>query len=536
MHTKGSDAPDARASTLRVWLTAGGLAAIGLVLRLCRWTSDELWPDEAFLGYVSGLSLQEILPLTWDENTPPLAHYLVAISERLFGPGEAALRLPSLLAGSLLAPATYLAGRSFLGERTGLFAGIICVFSPIHIFYSQIARAYALLPLLALASGISFHFLVRRGRRIDFAFHSLSAAATIWLHQWGVLLLPCAYLFVIATRVPGGFRRLLLAHGVAALLCLPLLPGARPNPKQVEVVESFYEPVWKATPASLAVPRSLEVLWAGGSYPSATTVKIERGERHLREGPSTLLAGVPRGVWRIGCWLSLVVLTTLGILGVRDRRPAAPGLLERRLLLGLYLLVPLGIGWLVSIAFTPIYLVGRHDVMALPFLALLAGHGASKLGREGGAGMVGLYLVLAATNLIPFYQVTYDEGNRERATILLREVEEGDVVIYTGYRQSPIEYYLRPDTLRGTSLTFPSAMGRWRTGIPTKRFQEDPGLLSRDADETVRKALELRSPDGAIFLVPSTREYLTPLVLRLLGRLGQPEILPQEAAGIMRFQ
>ncbi|MCZ6601998.1 MAG: glycosyltransferase family 39 protein, partial [Planctomycetota bacterium] len=434
MASSGNDTLQGQSSHATVWPIALAITAIGIGLRLYRWTADELWPDEAFLGYVSGLPLSEILSLTWMENTPPLAHYLVAISERMFGPGEAALRLPSLIGGSLLAPATFLAGRRFFGDRAGLFAAWIVALSPIHIFYSQIARAYALLPLLALGSAVALYYLTDRIRRLDVALYSLVTAAAIYTHQWGALLVPAAYLYVLLARIPGGAKRVLIGHGIAFVLCLPLVPSLRPNPAQVDIVRSFYDPVWASTPPALAIPKSLEVLWAGGRYPTHTTKKLEMGDRRLRARDAGLYGKISPWVWRIGCWLSLGYLLLTGLLPVRDDVLPAGGRKGKRRLLAIFLLGPLGIAWIVSLVITPIYLVGRHDVMLLPFVALLAGLGAAKLRRPVGGAAMAFYTILVATSLVPFYLVTYSEGNRERAGLLSRRVRQGDVVIYTGYR------------------------------------------------------------------------------------------------------
>lgn len=535
MSAKGHETRRGGDPRLRAWGIAAGIAAIGLTLRLLRWTADELWPDEAFLGYVACLPIGDILPLTWQEMTPPLAHLLVAVSDRLFGPGEAALRLPSLIGGALLAPATYLAGRSLFTDRTGLIAAIFVALSPIHIYYSQIARAYALLPLLALASAAALHALTERRRRSDIPIHAATTAAAIWLHQWGVLLIPCAYIYVLAVRAPCGIRRLLISHGLVVLVCLPLLPAARPNPLQVDIVRSFYKPVWRDTPPALAIPKSLEVLWAGGLYPFHTTGKIRRGDEVIRREEGSLFAIVPRWVWRIGCWTTLAALLLVALLSPRDDSAEAEETRRRRALLSVHVFAPLLIAWIVSLISTPIYLVGRHDVMVLPPLALLAGLGAARLRRPLGAVILGAYVILAASTLVPFYRIRFDEGNRERAAVLLQVVGPGDVVLYTGYTQSAIEYYLRPQSLDGPTLTMPITMGEWRAGIPYESLKADPGAIGRDADQVVREARGLRMPEGAIYVVPSAGEWIPALWPRLRTELGEPVGIRAGPAAILRF-
>ena len=524
---------------LAAWGPALGLLAVGLALRGYRFTADELWPDEAFFGWVSGLSLAEVLPVAWRENTPPLGHLLVWLSERLLGPGEAALRMPFLLLGSLLPPAVYLVGRRLLGPRVAAFAGAIVALSPIHISYSQIARVYALLPLAALLSAATLWFLIDRRRRSDVILHGVVAAVAIWTHQWGVLLLPCGYVAALLARIPGGGKRVLAAHGVTLALCLPLLPGLRPNPEQQELVSSFYVPVWESTPPALAIPKSLEGLWAGGAHARPTTMKLARAVEEVRKAPQgaalEAYAAVPRGLWRVVCWASLIYLLIAGIWRRGDDALEAHGVAGKRIVLVTYLAGPLLLGWLASALVTPIYLVGRHDVIALPFLALLAAMGACKFRAPVRGAAIAVYALLAFVSLLPFYLVPYAEGNRATAAYLGARVVEGDVVIYTGYRQAPVEYYLRPRRLPAATLTLPPSMEKWPAGIPLRRYEEDRSLVAREATEVVREALSNRRETGYVYVVPSAGDWVPALMAGLEERLGAAEQVGANGMTLLRF-
>ena len=524
---------------LAVWGPALGLLVVGSVLRVYRVGEDDLWPDEAFFGYVSGLPLGDVIPLAWQENTPPLGHLLVWFSERLFGPAEVALRLPFLVLGSLLPPVTFLVGRRLLGARVGAFAGAVVALSPIHCSYSQIARVYSVLPLLALLSAASLWFLIDRKRRGDVVWHGLATAAAIWTHQWGVLLLPCAYAVVLLARIPGALGRVARAHAVAAVLCLPLLPALRPNPLQQEIVSSFYDEVWGRGSPALVVPRSLEGLWAGGTYARATTMKLARSAEEVRKEPKGALleayALVPAVVWRVIAWGSLLYLLVAGCMKRGDAAIGARGIVGKRMVLITYLALPLGLAWYFSMVATPIYLVGRQDVMVLPFVALLAGMGAAKFRPLVRGAAVTTYALLAFVSLLPFYLVPYKDGNDVAAATLAATVHPGDVVIYTGYRQSPIEYYLRPGTLPAATHVLPRAIGEWRAGIPYRRYLEDPSLIESEAREVASEALRNRGEDGVVYVVTSAWRGVAPLLLELQPRLGKGELVGGPGSFILRF-
>ncbi len=97
------------------------------------------------------------------------------------GQGEAWLRLPSALAGTLAVPLTWAVGRAAMrpttqpGQRwpdqAALLAAALVAVAPLAIWYSQEARAYALLALLTLAMAWSaLRWRLRPTRRAAAAF------------------------------------------------------------------------------------------------------------------------------------------------------------------------------------------------------------------------------------------------------------------------------------------------------------------------------------------------------------------------------
>ena len=69
---------------------------------------------------------------------------------RVFGTAKLAVRLPSLIAGTLVIPALYELGRELYDRRTGLIAAAFGAVSPLLIWYSQEARMYAFVTLFGL--------------------------------------------------------------------------------------------------------------------------------------------------------------------------------------------------------------------------------------------------------------------------------------------------------------------------------------------------------------------------------------------------
>jgi len=132
---------------------------VGLVLRL--WQLDTaLWYDEAFSAWLAQLPLERLIEATLGDVHPPGYYLILAGVERLLGPDEIALRLPSLMAGWLLIPTVYALGGSLrLDERAVWTATVLTALAPFQIHYSTEARPYALLTLAVAGAG---YFVISR--------------------------------------------------------------------------------------------------------------------------------------------------------------------------------------------------------------------------------------------------------------------------------------------------------------------------------------------------------------------------------------
>ena len=88
--------------------------------------------------------------LQYGDRHPPLHHVVLWLTVKALGDGEMAVRLPSLIAGTLVIPALYLLGRELYDRRTGLFAAAFGMASPLLIWYAEEARMYAFVTLFGL--------------------------------------------------------------------------------------------------------------------------------------------------------------------------------------------------------------------------------------------------------------------------------------------------------------------------------------------------------------------------------------------------
>ena len=211
----------------------GGLVVVAAALRFPTLDLQSFWIDEGFTvqllrddfgGMLDGV------PVT--EKTPPLYYVLAWLWTRPFGTGEVGVRSLSALVGVLTVPVAFALARELISERAGLIAAALTAVNPLLIWYSQEARAYALLVLL---SALATLYGVRAARERESARALVLWAATSALalvtHYFALFVIGPLALWLLATH-PN--RRAALAAtaavGAAGLAILPLAIDQSENP------------------------------------------------------------------------------------------------------------------------------------------------------------------------------------------------------------------------------------------------------------------------------------------------------------------
>src|SRR5690606_8777194 len=99
------------------------------------------------------------------EGHPPGYHVILRIIQAMWGISDTVLRLPSWLAGTALVYAVYRYGARYCDRSTGILAAVLVCHSYYAIYYSQEARAYALLMLAVMVHVHALTGLLLPGRR-----------------------------------------------------------------------------------------------------------------------------------------------------------------------------------------------------------------------------------------------------------------------------------------------------------------------------------------------------------------------------------
>jgi mannosyltransferase len=192
--------------------------AVAAALRFTRIGHQSFWLDESYTVDLVQRPFGHMLSgVASDESTPPLYYVLAWLWAKVFGHGEAGLRSLSAVFGTLAVPVAWRAAREwFDAPRAGLIAAALVAFNPFFVWYSQEARSYALLVLMA---AFTLLFLARRA----YGWWALTAALALCTHYFAAfLLVPEAIWLLWSERK----RVAWIATGAVTAVAIALIPLA----------------------------------------------------------------------------------------------------------------------------------------------------------------------------------------------------------------------------------------------------------------------------------------------------------------------
>lgn len=340
----------------RTRLIAVLLIAFGLTT--FRLDFQSLWYDEGVTAVVTQRGAAWLTEWTANDIQPPLYYYVVAGWGALAGWSEWALRFPSVWFAALgVALIAALALRLSRSHHAGVMAALLAALHPLLIYYSQEARMYAQLTMLAI---LAAYLLVRLADapafswRLWLAFVVVGTAA-VYTHYFAVFLLAgLALAFVIDShrlrpdQHSSQKLRSLLFAGIAILL--------------------LYSPWLGAIFSQLSEDRSY---WTGALKLDEALIKVAiaftSGETVFEQTALWLLIGY-------------AVLTALAIVNLLRGGADAHRLL---LYTGCWLLTPVIAVLVLAIAVPKFN--ARYVMEALPALLLIWAAGFASRGEGRGA-------------------------------------------------------------------------------------------------------------------------------------------------------
>jgi mannosyltransferase len=493
MSSKPARAEPGRPKATLAWL--GCILVAAAVLRILWLDRSELWFDEAFAALVAFESPREIVSEMARDSSPPLYYLLLHAWIAVAGWSPLALRLFSVVAGVAAVLLCGVLGKHLWGDTAGIGAAALLALSPLHIYYSREVRPYALLTVFVLASVLALEAL-RTKRRSASATLAYIAATTcaVYVHGYGLFLVGVLAVWIACGWVPRMTGS--LAGGAVLLAYAPWI-GVIAG--QIGAgATSWVADLWEATPPPLALFKSLAVFSIGGAAPEYIALNTDAVPGLLR-------------------WASYGLFTTLTAAALASTRLRDAGQAQRIMTaIG----VLLGLPFLLSFV-TPMYLVGRYDVIALPLFLLVCARGATA-GRPLAIGAGILIAALATTSLVALYRQPPLEGVEREAALLVHFAAAGDRVLCTGFTRNALEYYARRGGARQPFSSFPRSFGSHR-GWVDQRELADAAAIARDASETAAALAASLRGVGRLWIAHSRQlqDVNDVLMARIAGSFDQ---------------
>ena len=169
------------------------ILAAAILFRLVH-IKDGMSHDESYTFIVfSSTSLFNIVTNYQLPNNHVLNSLLIYFSTHLFGIQPWAVRLPALLAGVLLVPATYAFAKTVYDKYTALVGALLVAILPGAILYATTARGYSLVALFTVLTLWLADFL-RRSKNL-FAWSLLVLFCALGFYSVPVFLFPFGMVF-----------------------------------------------------------------------------------------------------------------------------------------------------------------------------------------------------------------------------------------------------------------------------------------------------------------------------------------------------
>jgi mannosyltransferase len=412
------------------------ILCLGLFLRIYHLGGESFWIDEQVTIRLAHKSFAAIIKNRAHNFHPPFYFLLERCWVGLFGDSEFAARFLSVLFGFFAMCMVYKVGRLLFDKEVGLFASLLLALSTFHIRYSQETRSYSLMVLLTL---LSVYFLLKLQRKDtnhwDLVGYTLSTSLLIYTHYYGLFIVIMENLYIagclLFKRHLGlSWKKWVLLQVSMILLFAPWIPV---------LINQF-----------LRVQRK-------GGFSGADTPSLDsiRGTFQSYAGTRMVMA----------LMIALAILSLATYVrrkrGEIDRERDVPSRGEERpglhftqpcklYLLSLWLVIPIGLPYLVSQISSPIY-SQKYTIAASLAFYLLAAKGIRNLAYVPAKLTLTLILLaLCLTNVWAYYQTPQKEEWREVAKCIDRSARAGDLILFNaGWCKRAFNYYsLRDDLVK----------------------------------------------------------------------------------------
>jgi uncharacterized membrane protein len=458
-----------------------------------------LWLDEANSVLIAKGSFSEIVDGLSRDGNPPLYYFLLSWTIGLFGDSEVAARLPSIVFYILGAIATFALARRVLGIDAAWLAAFLYLLSPVMGRHAQNARMYTMLPFFAACSALLFWQLAssRELRTKWLILHAIVVLAGLLTHYWFVFALCAEAIWVLVTFRSWTPKKLLLLFVTStlpfALLWLPVFLQQSKLPSASWQQPPAPEAILYAVLLNFGIPDRLKLVLLIAITAAGALIIWRRRIRALDRGQAFLLTGC------LTCFL---------------------------------------LPFLVS-QFKPMYYVGRYTTVGVPFLAVLAASGLSRLPRSWRLVTV----AAVALNCAFYYGIrvhnsagtqwleTMDPvplGDRSAATYLCSQVNGKSIVVYAGLSRAAVQYYLERFGCERSveQISFPAEVAKHPGWLDARRAYHLESETQHEAQNLMRRLRETAHSGMRVFVLVNERPLSQFLISRMKSELTEVRSVP----------
>lgn len=435
----------------RILLWSSLLLAVAAAFRLYALDQNSLWVDEYASLVTARLPLADIpaAALTHDAFEPPLYFWLLHVVIAVLGDSETALRLLSAVTGAITIPIAALLLRAIGGSTwVAIFGALFLAISPLHLWYSQEARPYALVACLGLGSLLCLLRAHRTSSALAWAGFAVLASLAILSHLTALVFVAIGLVWSLTPRPDASVLRGFLAAFVMILLATA--PFGYRLAQAVSHAQGTGSPPRPLI--GMEIPYTMFTYLVGYSYgPSVRDIQDKGALAAILAHPGQS---------------AVAALVLLGFLALALR---LKGNVAKQL--GVLYLLPLTATWLGAALTTKAYNVRYTLPGVVGFLGLVALSlsGLRKAPRSIATALVAGLLLWADAQW--FFDPGYQKEDSRSAVAWLREqlAPGSSVAVAPGYQAEVLAYYARrqgadlvfrglPDTVSSLASATPDAL------------------------------------------------------------------------------
>lgn len=415
---------------------------VSFLIRIYHLGAKSIWFDEGFTIKYSHQSIVEILTtLTQGEIHPPLFFFISHYWVSLFGDSEFSIRFPAMIFGVLSVFMVFKVADLLFGKKVGVISSLLLGLSTFHVWYSQEARSYSLMVLLAL---ISFYFFLKLFKEKSFKVSSsyvLFSGLLLYTHSFGLFAIIAQNLFFLSLFFSSrevfrfSLRRWIILQSALVLFYSPWiwtlvnqtlrLKGENwiPDPSILSIMDTFY--------AYSGWSYLLMALFIALSLIPALLVKD-------KQNSNLKTTGMDSSVYSASNHSDLPLSND-----------------EKYLLLFLWLFIPIILPYIISKIVTPIYWI-RYTIEASIAFYLLVAKGISDIGYGRGrnfkyleAALIITIVILSLTAFPDYYRQEGEEPWRRVANLIDEQAMPGDLVLFNNgvCKEVCFDYYSKRSDL-----------------------------------------------------------------------------------------